>query len=173
MKLWSCFVLACVMSIFGAKVNAKVTEQGANHFVVKHQFASKQSASEVYNMFTQVNKWWEPDHSFEGKAENLYFDFDKQRCYCESVSNGGFVEHLAVIHVQPMKKVVFSGGLGPLQDHAVSGKLIWTFTPEDTGTKVELEYRVYGHITGGMGEWPQAVDFVLGTQIKRLAKLLP
>ena len=72
----------------------------------------------------------------------------------------------------PQSKVVFSGGLGPLQDQAVSGKLIWSFKQQDDKVVVEVEYRVFGYIEGGMGKWPQAVDFVLGTQVNRLAQLV-
>lgn len=178
-------------------VVAKIDNQGKQHFVVKHEFMVEQSLNVVFERFKQVSKWWEGEHSFSGNAANLYFDFDKERCFCEKMPNGGFVEHLQVIHVSDQKKVVFSGGLGPLQEHAVSGKLIWRFTEHEKAVqdnaehgnakqgnteqesakqsnqvKVSVEYRVFGHVVGGMEQWPKAVDFVLGVQVKRLKGLL-
>ena len=151
---------------------AKIDSQSEQHFVVKHEFSVDTPVTQVFQKFRQVDKWWEGDHSFTGDASNLYFDFDKQRCFCEQVPNGGFVEHLRVIHVMDNQKVVFSGGLGPLQEHPVSGKLIWQFEQQDGKTKISLEYRVFGFIVGGMDKWPSAVDYVLSVQVKRLQELL-
>lgn len=151
---------------------AKVDNQSEQHFVIKHEFTVDIPVTKVFQKFKQVELWWEGSHSFTGDASNLYFDFDKQRCYCEQIPTGGFVEHLSVIHVTDNQKVVFSGGLGPLQDHPVSGKLIWQFEQQDNKTKVSLEYRVFGFIVGGMDKWPSAVDYVLGVQVKRLEQLL-
>ena len=165
-------LVGLLLGLASFAAQAELAEHSEQHFIIKHQFNSKKPLAEVYRQFKQVNKWWEAGHTFSGKAENLYFDFDQQRCYCEKLDNGGFIRHLAVIHVQPQKKVVFSGGLGPLQDQPVNGKMIWSFTESDKGVEVTVEYRVYGMIVGGMGEWPKAVDFVIGTQVKRLAELL-
>ena len=172
MKVFGLLLANLVLIAMPTMLQAKIASQSEQHFVVSHKFESKKSVETVYKTFTNVSSWWEASHTFDGKAENLYFDFDQQRCFCEKVANGGFVQHLAAIHVQPMKKVVFSGGLGPLQDQAVSGKLLWTFEQTDNGVKVNVEYRVYGMIVDGMGKWPEAVDFVLGTQVKKLASLL-
>lgn len=151
---------------------AKVDTQSNQHFVVKHEFTVEKPLMSVFQKFKQVDKWWEGDHSFSGDASNLYFDFDKARCFCEQMPNGGFVEHLQVIHVEEMKKVVFSGGLGPLQEHPVNGKLIWQFEAQDNLVKVSVEYRVFGFVVGGMEQWPKAVDFVIGVQVKRLKAML-
>ncbi len=176
-NLSAALLLTSLLAFFQvSKASAEVAEQSAQHFVVKHSFTTQRSPAAVYHQFGQVQRWWEPSHSFAGIANNLYFNFVDQRCFCEKLADGGFVEHLAVIHVQPEKKVVFSGGLGPLQEQPVSGKLIWQFKPvdktSDKGTQVTLEYRVFGHIVGGMKKWPVAVDFVLGTQLGNLQKLL-
>ena len=166
-KQWGAVLLAGLA--FGAQ--AEVAEQSDSHFVVKHSFSSPKSAEHVYKHFLQINRWWEPDHTFSGKAENLHIDLKKHRCFCETMPKGGFVRHMEIVHVQPENRVVMTGGLGPLQDQAVNGAMIWTFEETDKGTKVNLEYRVNGFIVGGMGKWPAAVDFVLGTQIKRLEGL--
>lgn len=170
MKIKTLSLLCVLMASLSA--NAEVTEQSENHFIVKHQLTSNKSLEHVYQQFSAVSQWWESDHTFSGKAENLYFDFAKERCFCERMPDNGFVRHLEVIHVQPRKRVVFSGGLGPLQDQTVNGKMIWSFEQTDKGVKVDIEYRVYGKIVDGMGKWPGAVDFVLGTQVKRLKALL-
>ena len=151
---------------------AKVDSQSKQHFVIKQELVVKKPLSAVFQQFKQVDKWWEGDHSVSGDATNLYFDFDKGRCFCEQMPNGGFIEHLQVIHVVEQKKVVFSGGLGPLQDHPVNGKLIWLFEEQDGQVKVSVEYRVHGFVVGGMEKWPEAVDYVLGVQVKRLKTLL-
>lgn len=165
-------MLAVVLALMASIAQAKVSSESTEHFIVNHQLVSSKSLAEVYGQFIAVDKWWEADHSFSGKADNLYFDFNSHRCFCEKLNKGGFVRHLAVVYVEPHKKVVFSGGLGPLLDQAVNGKMIWTFNQTEQGVEVKLEYRVYGMIVGGMGEWPKAVDFVLGTQMKRLKALL-
>ncbi|MFT4927870.1 MAG: hypothetical protein ACI8WB_003984 [Phenylobacterium sp.] len=42
----------------------------------------------------------------------------------------------------------------------------------DKGTKATLEYRVFGHVLGGKGEWPGAVNMVLGQQVNNFKRLL-
>ena len=69
--------------------------------------------TQVFQKFRQVDKWWEGEHCFTGDASNLYFDFGQQRCFYEQIANGGFVEHLRVIHVMDNQKVGFNDGLGP------------------------------------------------------------
>ncbi len=160
------------LSLVSLPVAAEITEQSEHSFVVKQQFISDKEPALIFAAFKQVQQWWEADHSFGGKAEMLYFDFAKERCFCEKLPDGGFVRHLEVIHMQPNKRVVFSGGLGPLQDQPVVGKLIWQFEVLEQGVEVSAEYRVYGQIIGGMGKWPGAVDFVLGAQVKRLQEQL-
>ena len=166
------WLLLATLTVCGWSANAEITDQSTQHFVVAEQFKSNKSLAEVYRQFTQVSQWWEADHSFLGNADNLFFDFDKQRCFCEKVDGGGFIQHLEVIHVRPQKQVVFNGGLGPLQDQPVIGKMIWTFELVDKAVLVKVEYRVFGMIIGGMGQWPKAVDFVVTTQVKRLKALL-
>ncbi|MCJ8270303.1 MAG: hypothetical protein MJK04_12985 [Psychrosphaera sp.] len=98
-------LVGLLLGLASFAAQAELAEHSEQHFIIKHQFNSKKPLAEVYRQFKQVNKWWEAGHTFSGKAENLYFDFDQQRCYCEKLDNGGFIRHLAVIHVQPQKKV--------------------------------------------------------------------
>jgi hypothetical protein len=81
----------------------------------------------------------------------------------------GFVRHLGLIYLQPQKRLVFEGGLGPLQDQPVNGNLIWTLSTIDKGTEVTLEYRVFVRIVGGMAKWPAAVDFVFADPVWQFA----
>lgn len=161
---------AVLLTGFGAQ--AQVNEQSEHHFVIKHQFVSQTKLEKLYHQFAHVQWWWEASHSLSGDAENLYFSFGKDKCFCEKMKGRGFVEHLKVIHYQPEKRIVFSGGLGPLQDQPVNGRLIFTFDETDKGVLVKLEYRVAGTIIGGMKTWPAAVDRVLGAQLKNLEKLV-
>ena len=66
-----------------------------------------------------------------------------------------------------------SGGLGPLQDLAVTGVMAWAFTEAAGKTTIEVTYRVGGYAPGaGVGTLAAPVDGVLTAQVRRLAQFV-
>ena len=47
-------------------------------------------------------------------AANLSLDAAPGGCFCERLPNGGGVEHMRVTYVEPGKRIVLTGSLGPL-----------------------------------------------------------
>ncbi|MEZ4652208.1 MAG: hypothetical protein R3E12_00990 [Candidatus Eisenbacteria bacterium] len=81
---------------------------------------------------------------------------------------------MQVVYAAPGEQLRLVGGLGPLQEQSVAGSMTWTFAPAEGGCTIGLTYRVAGRIEGegGAESWAAPVDFVLGSQLERLSKLL-
>lgn len=83
--------------------------------------------------------------------------------------NGGGVTHMHVTYVEPAKRVLLTGSLGPLLFLATTGVMDVQFQPSGDGTNVVVDYRVAGFFNGGADRIAPAVDGVLGEQVKRYA----
>ena len=77
---------------------------------------------------------------------------------------------MAVVMVQPNKLLRLRGGLGPLQEHAVSGSMTIKLSAEGSSTRVEVTYNVGGFVpaAGGLKAWAVPVDGVVTAQFDRL-----
>ena len=78
---------------------------------------------------------------------------------------------MRVVYADPGKLLRLSGGLGPLQDLAVTGSMTWKLTEASGKTTIEVSYKVGGYVPGGAGVGALAapVDTVLTAQVTRLA----
>lgn len=65
--------------------------------------------------------------------------------------------------------ICFEGALGPLQQMAVNGRMLWTIEATDIGSKVSFTYHINGFVEGGFESLAPAVDGVIGAQLTRLA----
>jgi len=117
--------------------------------------------------------WWPKDHTWWKGA--LRIDEQAGGCFCESTDTASAV-HMRVSYVEPNKKVVMIGGLGPLQEMGVTGALIWEFSDIETAppsadkendkrvpkTKVTLTYHASGniHFNGKKASNEEAVNLV-------------
>jgi hypothetical protein len=67
-----------------------------------------------------------------------------------------------------------AGGLGPLQELAVSGVMTWALAATPGGTRIEMTYAVGGYApgVGRLQQLAPLVDAVLGAQVQRLKAAL-
>lgn len=113
--------------------------------------------------------WWDPEHTYSGKAERLTLDARAGGCFCESMDGGGSVSHGTVLYADPGHMLRLSSALGPLQEMPVIGTLSFGFAPRPTGTHVTLTYRVFGAFTSDAVALSKLVDSVLTQQMSRYA----
>ena len=126
-------------------------------------------------------KWWSSEHTWSGKAANLYIDSQATGCFCELLPlpegapegmRRGSVEHLHIIAAMPGKMLRMTGGLGPLQAEPVRAVFTVSLKPGEGGaTHVTFDYKVGGLMTLKGGEIAPAVDRVLTEQLTGLAGL--
>ena len=147
-------------------------------FSITNVSESNAPINDVYTQFIeQVDMWWPKDHTWwKGK---LHIDEKAGGCFCETTDTAS-AAHMQVSVIEPNKKVVMTGGLGPLQEMGVTGALIWEFSvienphtkkrdsaSQDVGnvhkrTKVTLTYNAIGtiHFNGTKATNDEAVNLV-------------
>src|SRR4028119_897927 len=89
----------------------------------------------------QIGSWWDPQHSYSGQAGNLTLELKAGGCFCERLPNGGGIEHLRVVYVEPGKRIVLTGALGPLLFDAVHGVIDVQIRPSAAGSDLVLTYK--------------------------------
>lgn len=165
-------LLSCCLLLGPSAAFADVVDSAPAGFTVKAAMDSPASAAQVYRALTErIGSWWENAHTWSGNASNLSIDARPGGCFCEKLPNGGGVQHMTVVYADPGKLLRLSGGLGPLQDLAVTGVMSWTLTESGGKTTIEVTYKVGGYMPGGAGVGALAapVDTVVTAQLKRLA----
>ena len=151
----------------GADVTA-ISEHG---FSLSHEVTTSLDSAAAYELLATPSAWWDMDHSYTGEAANLSLDARAGGCFCETLDDGGSVEHLRVVYAQPGVSLRLSGGLGPLQALGVAGAMTWTVEATDDGSTVRFDYTVGGFIDGDFGDWAPAVDGVVSGQLDRFRKV--
>ncbi len=163
-----CLVLSLTVSLPAA---AEIIQSDGNGFTVSHSIEINAEPVVVYTTMTRhIDQWWNGDHSWSGDASNLYMKTEIGGCFCERLPNGGRVEHLRIIYLSPGQEIRFDGVLGPLQQMAVQGRMIWKIVAVDEGSKVSFTYHVHGFNEGGFAALAVAVDGVIGEQLTRLGE---
>lgn len=122
----------------------------------------------VWAVLVQPSAWWDPDHTWFGRAEGLTLDLRPGGCWCEAGPDGAGAVHMTVTRVVPGETLMLSGALGPLQAEGVAGALTLSLTPEGDGARLTWRYSVGGQAQGGLEAWAPPVDGVLTHQINRL-----
>lgn len=152
-----------------APASAEVVDVGANGFTVKVTATIAALESKVFVDFVTPEKWWNPSHTFGGDASTLVVDGRAGGCFCEELPGGGQVEHMTVVLVDPGKRVVMRGALGPFQEMGVDGALTLALAAGDGGTTVAtLTYALGGYSPQGFGDLSKAADGMLTETIGRL-----
>jgi hypothetical protein len=147
---------------------AKVVDLTASGFTIKHNVEVNKNPAEAYAVFTgKIASWWDAEHTYSGKSENLSIELRPSGCFCEKLENQGFVVHMSVINAQAGKLLRMMGGLGPLQGTAVTGIMTIEFKGEAQHTTVSLTYTVGGYIPGGFDKLAPLVDQVMVQQMTR------
>ena len=157
----------------GERAAAEVLSVTGNGFEVRETAHIATAPDKVYAEMFMPARWWSSDHTFSGSAANLVLDARAGGCWCETLPNGGSVEHLRVIFVAPGKMLRMRGALGPFQGLTVDGVMTWSVkSAADGGTDVNFTYSIAGFVKDGFDELSKAADHVLGVQIQSLKKLV-
>ena len=73
-----------------APLAAEVVHGGEHDFTVKHEETTEAEPAVVYRTMTaHIDQWWNPEHSWSGKAANLHMEADRGGCFCERLPEGG------------------------------------------------------------------------------------
>ena len=165
-------VLAVFLLLAAAPAAAEVKSSSAAGCEVQNKAIVAASPTDAYAALARIGEWWNPEHSYSGKAESLSLDPRAGGCFCEKLDGGGTIEHLRVVYAQPGQMLRLQGGLGPLQAQAAAGTLTWMLKPAANGTEISQTYVVGGYIAGGAEKLAPIVDRVLAEQLRRLQQKL-
>lgn len=152
---------------------AEVIQSGDQGFSVSHSINTAAGPFVAYRTMTShIDQWWNGAHSWSNDAANLYMDIELGGCFCERLPTGGRVEHLRIIYLSPGNEIRFDGALGPLQQMAVQGRMIWKIEAAAEGSTISFTYHVHGFLADGFSGLAPAVDGVIGEQLTRLGERL-
>lgn len=167
-----------------ADARAEVVSSAPNGFEVRAVRVVKAQPDKVWDAIGRVGAWWDPAHSFSGKAENLSLSLEAGACFCETIPAGtavgnggttavaGTVIHGRVLMSMPYQRATLDSGLGPILSEGATGRLSWVLKPVEGGTEITQTYVVGGYIRGGADKLAPAVDGVLGQALERLQAYL-
>lgn len=161
-------ILAIAMIACPTAAAAEVISSSANGFVIRQSIELPVAPGAAYERFARPAQWWNAGHTYSGNSANLSIDAKPGGCFCERLGSGG-VEHLRVSYVDPGKRIVLSGGLGPLLFEAVAGTMDVKFEAAGAGTRVTMDYKTAGFASGGADTLAPLVDKVLAEQMKSYA----
>ena len=141
----------------------KVKDQGGFQLIIQRSCRCDARRLEKA-ILEEVGQWWLKDHTYTGDSNNLSFDL-QNRCFLESLEDGGFVRHMEVKQYHPGKRLVMTGGMGPLQEMGVQGAMTLKWVTSDQGTTLQLSYNVSGYSPTGLQDLAPIVDMVLSQQM--------
>lgn len=163
---------AAIASLYCGTAAAELITAGTNGFEVRETVHVAAAPDKAYALLLQPARWWSSKHTFSGNAANLTLDAQAGGCWCESLPEGGSVEHLHVLYVAPGKALRLRGALGPFQGLALDGVMTWTLKSVASGTDISVSYAIGGYAKDGFEGASKAVDQVLAEQIEGLRKLI-
>lgn len=164
-----CLVFGIGLSLLVGVGQAQVARSANDSFQIKITKMTKASPEAAYQGLVNVAKWWDADHSYSGKAENMSMDLEKH-CLLEKLEKGGFCRHMEIVFCQPGKTLRMTGGLGPLQEMGVNGVMSFNFKENGDQTEILFTYNVLGNKAQQLDKIAPAVAAVLNGQLDRLKK---
>ena len=165
-------LLIFLLIFLSHSIQAELVSADSNGFEVKIEKLVPVSQPTAYQQFINVGSWWNADHTWFGKSEDLYIEAKAGGCFCE-VSGDKQALHMLVSYVNPNKELRMIGGLGPLQAMGVHGGMVWKFEKVDNKTtKIVFNYKVVGRMEGGLDTLAPVVEKVLNLQLSGLANKL-
>ena len=162
------YFAALAVLLAATPASAEVVSASANGFEVRQTVSLVVPPDLAWSSFASIEAWWDPEHTYSGKSENLSLNLAPGGCFCEGFPAGGGIEHMRVTYVDPGKRVVLTGALGPLLYEAVTGVMDVQVKSVAGGSQLTLDYKVAGFANGGADKLAPAVDAVLAAQMKRL-----
>jgi hypothetical protein len=161
-------VLIAAMAL-STPATAEVVSASSTGFEVRETVPLVVPPAAAYAAFTNIGAWWDPQHTYSGDSANLSLALAPGGCFCERIpKTGGGIEHLRVAFIEPGKRIVLTGALGPLLFEAVNGVLDVEVKTIAGGSQLTLDYKASGFAKGGADKLAAAVDEVLAVQMKRL-----
>ena len=161
------WIIAAVALCASGAAQSEVVSANANGLHVRHEVQIVVPPPGAFAAFGQMPSWWNAQHTYSGKSSNLSLSLSPGSCICERFPDGGGIEHMRVSYVEPAKRVVMTGSLGPLLYLATSGVMDVQFERIAGGTKVTLDYKAAGFAEGGADKIAPIVDGVLADQMRR------
>ena len=158
--------------LLAAPASAEVTSSSPIHFDIESRITVAATPARAYEALGRIDAWWDGAHSYSGNAANMRLELWAGGCFCESLPDGGTVEHMHVVQALPGRVIRMTGALGPLQSEALTGTLTWTLRAVPEGTEITSVYLVSGHVRGDTGAYAAPVDAVLRAQLERLRRYL-
>lgn len=160
----------CWVVLFPTVVHAEVKNVGDGGFQLVITRECPGSVSECQRAFLgEVSHWWLADHTYSRDSNNMAFDMQR-RCLQETLPDDGFVRHMEIKQYHPGKRVVLTGGMGPLQEMGLQGAMTIQWAATETGCQVQLKYNVSGYSPAGFQELAPVVDMVLTQQLESYQK---
>jgi Polyketide cyclase / dehydrase and lipid transport len=166
------FAAWAFLSAAAAVAHADVQRSSEAGFTVVHSVNVPMPPPAAWSALTDVGRWWDPAHSYSGDARNMTLEPFVGGCFCEKLGMYAGAQHMRVIFAQPPKMLRLNGGLGPLQEFAVTGSMTWTIEAAGGGSKINLTYTAGGYADRPLSEWAPLVDSVLKTQVQRLGRFI-
>ena len=162
-------ILALMIAGLATPAAAEVISASSNGFEVRETVPLVVPPGAAFDSFRNIGDWWDPQHTYSGDSANLNLELVPGGCLCERLpKSGGGIEHLRVAYVEPGKRVILTGALGPLLYEATTGVMNIEFKTIAGGSLITLDYKVAGFANGGAAKLAPAVDDVLADQMKRL-----
>jgi hypothetical protein len=160
-------LLAALLAAAAAPAVAATSEATSTGFVVTVRHEVKAAPARLWAAIGEIDKWWNPSHTYSGQAANLSLTRQAGGCFCERW-NAHSVEHARVVLALENRMLRLDGALGPLQALAVNGALTFDLTAKDGGSALVVTYRVAGNETAGLPALAGPVDGVIVEQVRRL-----
>jgi hypothetical protein len=160
--------VAAFALLIASPVCAEVVSASPNGLEVRETVNLVVPPQMAWSSFGDIAAWWDAEHTYSGKSQNLSLSLSPGGCFCERFPKGGGIEHMRVTYVDPGKRVILTGALGPLLYEATSGVMDVQIKSTAAGSQLTLDYRASGFANGGAEKLAPAVDQVLAAQMKRL-----
>ncbi len=170
-SLTLCAVTAAIALATSALVpaRAELLAVAPHGFVSQHVLVLAAPPDRAWQaLTTDIARWWDAEHSFGGKASGFTLDTRAGGCFCETLDDGGSIQHMTVVHARPGTRLVLHGGLGPLARMGVAGSMSFELAPHEQGSELRYRYEVGGFTVDGLEGIAPAVDAVQLGQLQRL-----
>jgi hypothetical protein len=166
-------LVAAAIALASVPAAAEVTAVSEDGFVVHHEGAVAAEPDAAWAALAKPGTWWNGEHSYSGDAANMTLDPVAGGCFCETIPDGGSVEHMRVVFIDKRVRALrLRGSLGPMQGEALTGTLTMLIEPAGTGAMITWDYVVGGYARMPLEDLAPLVDQVIGEQFTRLATSL-
>jgi uncharacterized protein YndB with AHSA1/START domain len=164
--------LVALVACLGGTGSAEVAGHNDAGFAVAGTATISTTPRRVWVILVDPARWWDPQHSWSGKAANFSLRPQAGGCFCETLPGGGSVEHMRVIYADPARQLRMAGALGPLQGEGLAATLTVTLEASGDRTKLTWSYKAGGYTDLPLAQIATAVNGVLTEQFARLARVV-